>query len=37
MNRFSDLRAEQGEKQEAAQIQDKLHDALANRSELTEY
>jgi hypothetical protein len=34
MNRFSDLLAEQGESQEAAQIQDKLHDTLANRNVL---
>jgi hypothetical protein len=34
MNRFSDLLAEQGENQEAAQIQDKLHDTLANRNVL---
>jgi hypothetical protein len=34
MDRFSDLLAEQGESQEAAQIQDKLHDTLANRNVL---
>jgi hypothetical protein len=34
MNRFSDLLAEQGERQEAAQIQDQLHDTLANRKVL---
>jgi hypothetical protein len=34
MNRFSDLLAEQGESQEAAQIQDDLHDTLANRNVL---
>ena len=34
MNRFSDLLAEQGESQEAAQIQDKLYDTLASRNVL---
>jgi hypothetical protein len=34
MDRFSDLLAAQGESQEAAQIQDKLHDTLANRNVL---
>jgi hypothetical protein len=34
MNRFSDLLAEQGQNQRAAQIQDDLHDTLANRNVL---
>jgi hypothetical protein len=34
VNRFSDLLAEQGETQEAAQIQDNLHDTMANRNVL---
>jgi len=34
MNRFSDLLAEQGENQEAAQIQDRLYDTLASRNVL---
>jgi hypothetical protein len=34
INRFSDLLAEQGDSQEAAQIQANLHDTLANRNVL---
>ncbi len=34
MNRFSDMLAEQGEDQEAARVQDQLHDTLADRNVL---
>jgi hypothetical protein len=34
VNRFSDLLAEQGESQEAAQVQDNLHTTMANRNVL---